>query len=293
MKKLVQPFRIIVIMLMILLTFNGFGIFSGQVNSTALNYNSSKQIYLQIENQKLRKNLSILENRLDTIEKNFSEVREYDNMIYSQILGYNIDTTSINQFININFLNEKYTIISSNLDAKTMHVSKMVASQLKKLKNEYAVAQTNKKSINYYPTISPIKTIDIEKIASGFGWRKHPVYKIPLFHDGIDIVAKKGTYIYSSASGIAKKVKYSRFKYGNHILINHENGFETLYAHLSQILVREGQFINKGQLIATVGNTGLSTGPHLHYEVHFNGRKKNPLNYLYAYSVNDLIVDKY
>ena len=293
MKNIAQPIRIIVLTLIILLTFNGFGIFSGQINSTASNYNSNKQMYLQFENEKLREKLSKLENQLDTIEKNFNEVREYDNMIYSQILGYDIDTNSIKQFIDIDFLYGKYDVIASGLDTKTMHMSKMVASQLKKLKNEYAIAQINKNSINYYPTISPVKIIDIEKIASGFGWRKHPVYKIPLFHDGIDIVAEKGTNIYSSACGKAKKVKYSRFNYGNHVLINHENGFETLYAHLSQIFIHEGEYIVKGQLIGTVGNTGLSTGPHLHYEVHFNGKKKNPLNYLYMYAVNDLIVEKY
>jgi murein DD-endopeptidase MepM/ murein hydrolase activator NlpD len=291
MKKITQPIRIIVLTLMILFTINGFGIFSGQVNSTS-NYSSNKQMLLQFENKKLKENLLILKNRLDTIEKNFNKVQEYDNMIYSQILGYNIDSNNLYRFDNINYLSEKYCLITTKLDVKTMRISKMVDSQLKKLKNEYNVAQANKNIINYYPTISPIKISDIEKIASGFGWRKHPVYHIPLFHDGIDIVAKKGINVYSSASGNAVKVKYSRFRYGNHILINHRNGYETLYAHLSQIFIIEGQNIVKGQLIGTVGSSGLSTGPHLHYEVHFNKKKKNPLNYLYAYMVNDIIVEK-
>jgi murein DD-endopeptidase MepM/ murein hydrolase activator NlpD len=149
----------------------------------------------------------------------------------------------------------------------------------------------DKTILDYYPRLSPIKTKDFICISSGFGWRNHPIYKKPIFHEGVDISARPGTKVYASASGRVDKIMYSKFGYGNRIVIKHKYGYETLYAHLGNINVKKGQTIKIGQLIGTVGSTGLSTGYHLHYEVHLDGDYEDPLAYFYSGITNDLIAD--
>ncbi|HHY47000.1 MAG TPA: M23 family metallopeptidase [Firmicutes bacterium] len=116
-------------------------------------------------------------------------------------------------------------------------------------------------------------------VVYGFGWRIHPIYRKRLFHDGIDIAADKGTPIVSALDGRVTGAG-SMGTYGLAVEVAHSNGISTLYAHCSRILVREGQRVARGQKIAEVGSTGLSTGPHLHFEVKKNGNPVDPLGYI-------------
>jgi hypothetical protein len=118
------------------------------------------------------------------------------------------------------------------------------------------------------------------KISSSFGEQIHPISKKLRHHDGIDFAAPLGTPIYAPANGTILKVLHDD-KYGKHLLIDHGNGFETIFAHLSDFSVKEGEKVAKGQLIGKVGNTGMSTGPHLHYEVIKDGRRINPADYMH------------
>lgn len=118
------------------------------------------------------------------------------------------------------------------------------------------------------------------RISSRFGYRIHPVLGIPKFHSGLDISAPYGSPVKSSMSGIVEKTGYDEDGYGYFIVIKHGNSTKTLYGHLSQILVREGQRVRRGQIIGKVGDTGMTTGPHLHFEVIKNGKKVNPRKYL-------------
>jgi murein DD-endopeptidase MepM/ murein hydrolase activator NlpD len=108
-------------------------------------------------------------------------------------------------------------------------------------------------------------------------------------HPGQDFSAKTGTEIYSTGNGVVKLVKRSNRGYGNHVIIDHGYGYETLYAHMSKFNVRKGQKVGRGEVIGFVGNTGRSTAPHLHYEVMKSGKKINPINYYY----NDLTPSQY
>ena len=117
----------------------------------------------------------------------------------------------------------------------------------------------------------------------------HPFYKIRKFHKGVDFSARKGTPIYATGDGVVKVVKRSRKGYGNMIIIDHGYGYETLYAHMSKFNVRQGQKVKRGDVIGYVGSTGLSMAPHLHYEVHKDGRPVNPIYYFH----NDLTPDDY
>ncbi len=126
------------------------------------------------------------------------------------------------------------------------------------------------------PALKPING----KITSGFGTRRHPIYKRRIHHDGIDFSAPSGTNVYAPGNGIVHSTGYD-FGYGKKVVIDHGFGYKTVYAHLSKSLVKKGQRITRGDVIALSGNTGISTGPHLHYEIHKNNRKINPSAYFF------------
>ena len=117
-------------------------------------------------------------------------------------------------------------------------------------------------------------------MASGYGWRIDPIYRSRRFHAGMDFTAPTGTDIYATGNGT---IQYAGWKqgYGNTVEINHGFGYLTLYAHMHKINVKPGQKVKRGEVIGLVGNTGKSTGPHLHYEVHFKGQVMNPANYYF------------
>lgn len=134
------------------------------------------------------------------------------------------------------------------------------------------------------PSIQPIENKKLERMASGFGWRVDPVYKITKFHEGMDFTCPVGTGVHVTGDGTVETVNYSYGGYGNEIIVNHGFGYRTRYAHLSKFKVTVGQKIKRGDIIAFTGNTGKSTGPHLHYEVLKSGSAVNPAYYYY----NDL-----
>jgi murein DD-endopeptidase MepM/ murein hydrolase activator NlpD len=126
-------------------------------------------------------------------------------------------------------------------------------------------------------------------VASGFGYRIDPVYKVTKMHAGLDFTAPTGTPIYATADGKIKLASYNTGGYGNHVVINHGYGYETLYGHMVRIKARPGQSVKRGDIIGWVGSTGKSTGPHCHYEVHKNGTPVDPVYFFY----NDLTPEQY
>lgn len=142
-----------------------------------------------------------------------------------------------------------------------------------------------KKLANYhghlkdFPICPPISSQSISRISDWFGYRKkHPILKIPTTHRGIDIAGQKGTPIVAVADGTVVEAKHSRWGYGNKVLIHHENGYSSFYAHLNSIKVKFGDSVNIGDTIATLGTSGMSTGPHLHYEIRKNGKAIDPVS---------------
>lgn len=150
---------------------------------------------------------------------------------------------------------------------------------------------TNNNSISFsdnMPLYSPLEADSIERISDFFGVRqRHPILKIRTFHKGIDIVGKFNTSVYSTAYGIVEQVEYSKYGYGNNITINHGDGYKTRYAHLNKILVNEGDFVNVKDKIGTLGSSGLSTGPHLHYEILCNNKPIDPISFYADSSTKD------
>jgi murein DD-endopeptidase MepM/ murein hydrolase activator NlpD len=139
------------------------------------------------------------------------------------------------------------------------------------------------------PSIQPVSNKDLKRLASGFGWRVDPIYRTPRMHWGLDFTAPVGTEVYATGDGVVESMETLGWGYGKNIVINHGFGYKTRYAHLSAFKVKVGQKVNRGQVIGLVGNTGKSTGAHLHYEVEKDGVKVNPISYFF----NDLTPDEY
>ena len=151
------------------------------------------------------------------------------------------------------------------------------------------LAENKEKLYASIPAIQPISNKKLVALASGFGMRTHPIYKVKKLHTGIDFAASIGTPIYATADGVVATVEVKFSGYGKNVIIDHGFGYRTRYAHMHDFAVKQGQHVRRGDLIGYVGNTGISTAPHLHYEVHINGRQVDPVHYFY----NDLSPDEY
>ena len=169
-------------------------------------------------------------------------------------------------------------------------IAKQLYVQSKSFDEVVNLAKSKEKLMASIPAVMPINQKDLaHAVTSGFGWRTHPIYKTQEFHPGMDFAAEQGTPIYATGDGVIDRADNLAQGYGNHVVINHGFGYQTLYGHMSKIVARAGQKILRGQLVGYVGSTGLSTAPHIHYEVIKNGEKVNPVNYYY----NDLSPEQY
>ncbi len=168
-------------------------------------------------------------------------------------------------------------------------ISKQMYIQSKSYDEVLELAKNKEKMLRSIPAIMPVDLKNLTRISGYYGMRMHPILKYRRMHDGIDFTAPTGTKIFAAGDGVVKSVKLSRTGYGNVVVVDHGFGYETLYAHCSKVNVKEGQKITRGTIVGFVGNTGLSTGPHLHFEVHKNGKKINPINFF----SQDLTPDQY
>lgn len=147
---------------------------------------------------------------------------------------------------------------------------------------DQSIAQKVEKSSKDIPSIFPVKKVEGVKISSGFGMRIHPISKKKMMHNAVDIKAPEGTPVFATAEGLVRKVKQNHTEgegYGRYIIIDHANGYSTLYSQLSAYNVKEGQEVKQGDVIGYVGSSGLSTGSHLHYEIKKDGENVDPEKY--------------
>ena len=285
MKKTYLIFGKLIITLIILLTLNLFIFLGSSIGSADDIDESNINTAIKYENYELKKKYSEVQKRLDSVEMVINKMEFYDKYLYLQSLGVDVDSLEIVRVTrNMEFYCQNFDTIMKNVDDRSMLLLAITSENLNKFITTSDHLKKNKNIINNYPTISPVNISDIVLISSGFGWRKHPIIKKPIFHEGIDIVAKQNAKIYSTISGTVVKVQYSKHGYGNKVVIKNNSGYQVLYAHLSDnIYVKRGQSVKKGQIIGTMGNTGRSTGIHLHYEIRKYGELNDPLGYFYTY----------
>lgn len=256
---------------------------------------SPKEKQLKRENAEMAVQFELLNGRLDEISKVLGDIQERDNNVYRTIFEAEPIPLSIRQagFGGVDRYKELQGFDNSELLIATSkrldRISKQLYIQSKSFDEVAALVKGKEKLLASIPAIQPISNKDLRHQPSGFGWRTHPIYKTAEFHPGMDFAAAQGTEIYATGDGTIERADALAQGYGNHIVINHGYGYKTLYGHMNSMVVRAGQQVKRGQLIGYVGSTGLSTAPHVHYEVVKAGEKMNPINYYY----NDLTPEQY
>ena len=249
---------------------------------------------LKQENQQLRAQLDILNRRLDASLAVMGDVAARDDNFYRVMMGADrvpsakryAGIENERRYDYLNDLNDAQLL--KNLTRKMDLLERQLYVQIKSFEELRNLALNNKDRIEHIPAIQPISELDMKQMASGYGYRSDPVYGMRKFHEGLDFAAAVGTPVYATAKGTIIKAERSG-GYGNLIEIDHGYGYVTRYAHLSKMYVRKGQSVNRGDRIGDVGNTGKSTGSHLHYEVRLNGAPQNPVNYYFL----DLTPEEY
>ncbi len=186
---------------------------------------------------------------------------------------------------------EKYDFITNykttgellqSTQQKADKLKRQLAIQSESLDNLEKEAGSREDKLASIPAIKPIREDKLKRnirALSGFGMRMHPIFKRKKMHAGMDFTCPKGTDIQATGAGVIEKVTKKKSGYGTHVIINHGYGYQSLYAHMASVTVKAGDKVKRGQIIGTVGNTGTSTAPHLHYEVIHNNRKVNPISY--------------
>lgn len=258
-------------------------------------FDSPKEKILHREIQQLSIQYKIIKNKLEKAEIVLDDLQKRDDNIYRLIFEADPIPKSIrkagyggvNRYKDLTGFKNSELVISTS--KKIDQVTKQLYIQSKSFDEIIELAKNKTTMLASIPAIQPVSNKDLSRMASGFGNRIHPIYKTRKFHAGMDFSAKTGTPIYATGDGEISKVKRSRKGYGNHVVINHGFGYKTLYAHMSKYIVKKRQKVKRGDIIGYVGNTGTSVAPHLHYEVHKDGKKINPVNFYY----NDLTPEQF
>lgn len=258
-------------------------------------FRSPKELIQQREIDQFKLQFSILNDRLERLDKVAQDLQERDDNIYRVIFEAEPVPEEIREagmggsdrYSKLRGFKNSDLII--NTSKKVDELSNKMYVQSKSFDEVFEMARNKERMMACIPAIQPISDKYKRRISAFYGYRIHPIYKTKIFHEGIDFSAPVGTDVYASGDGVVTQATRSNYGYGNIITIDHGYGYKTVYAHLDKIDVRKGQKIKRGQIIGLVGNTGLSTGPHLHYEVRKNDRRVNPIYYFF----NDLNVEDY
>ncbi|AFU67808.1 membrane-associated peptidase M23B NlpD-like protein [Psychroflexus torquis ATCC 700755] len=262
------------------------------INIPSVETPKEKAYKREVENMKFQ--YELLNKRMEDVVSVLKNVEERDNNIYR--VYFEANPISIEQrksgFGGINRYKDLEGYENSEIIVEATEsldkLSKRVVIQSKSLDEIAALAKNKEALLASIPAIQPVKNDDLKRMASGYGIRMHPILKYRKMHNGMDFSAPSNTEIFATGNATVKKAKRTS-GFGNLIVLDHGFGYETYYAHLSKFNVKPGQKVKRGEIIGHVGNTGLSTAPHLHYEVHKNGKVVNPINFYHG----DLTAEEY
>ncbi len=258
-------------------------------------FDSPQEKALKREIAQLTLQYELMNREMENVEKVLVHLQETDDNLYRTIFETEpLPSSYRNGGIGgVNRYQELEGFSNSELVIETARrldrIRKKIYVQSESFDELIAYAKEKEEMLSSIPAIQPISNKDLKRTASGFGYRIHPIYKISKFHSGMDFTAPTGTDVFATGNGVIKEVKSARRELGNHIIIDHGFGFQTVYAHLDGFNVRVGQRVKRGDVIGFVGSTGLSTAPHLHYEVLVNGSHTDPAMYYF----NDLTPEEY
>jgi murein DD-endopeptidase MepM/ murein hydrolase activator NlpD len=256
---------------------------------------SPKERILQQQNESLKDNYRQMNDRVKSIQQQMQELEKRDNDVYRAIF----EASPVPDSARAKQLAEQLEIASiekikdhqlvASITATINNLSSRIEAQKKSYTEVDELVKNKEQLLSHTPAIQPVSNKDLNRIASGFGYRIDPVYKTTKMHEGLDFAAPHGTPIYATADGTITTAGSTGNGYGNHVVINHGYGYETLYGHMVRVKVSAGETVKRGQVIGWVGSTGKSSGPHLHYEVHKNNQKIDPIYFFY----NDLTPEQF
>ncbi len=245
---------------------------------------------LEFYYDKLNKDVEQLSGILDNVEHR-------DDNIYRVVLGAEPIEKSVrdagiggaDRYADIRKKNINHSELVIALHEKVDKLRRKLYIETKSQDEVVQLAEQKEKLYASIPAIQPIANKQLIALSSGFGLRIHPIYKVKKMHPGIDFAASIGTPVYATADGTVTLVDVKFSGYGKQVMIDHGFGYRTRYAHMHDFAVKKGQQVKRGDLIGYVGNTGLSTAPHLHYEVFINDQRVDPVHYFF----NDLTAAEY
>lgn len=253
-------------------------------------YETPRMKRLNKENQRLLTQYELLYKDLGTLEKVLDEIQQRDDNLYRVIFEADPIPSTVRKagFGGANKYSQLESFSNSELVIKTAQkldvLLKQSYIQSKSYDEVVKMALDKEKMLASIPAIMPVSNEDLTRTASGFAFRMHPIYKIWKFHEGQDFTAPTGTEIYATGDGVVLGTygsKRSKASYGQWLVIDHGYGYKTLYGHVESFKVKKGQKVKRGDVIAYVGNTGGSVGPHLHYEVQKDGKPVDPTFFFY------------
>lgn len=255
---------------------------------------SPKERALKRDKEEIIANYQVLNKELDDIKEVLNDIQYRDDNIYRTIFEAEPLSEEVRKagfggtdnFENLRHLDSDELV--ANTTQRFAIIAKQLYIQSKSFDEVTLLAKEKGKMITSVPAIMPIALDKISRIGA-FGMRLHPIYGIMKPHEGMDFTAKKGTPVHVTGDGIILEITNSKRGYGNHIIVDHGFGYKTIYAHLNTINVEVGQAVKRGEIIGAVGNTGLSTGPHLHYEVRKSNTPIDPINFYFE----DLTPEQY
>jgi murein DD-endopeptidase MepM/ murein hydrolase activator NlpD len=247
-------------------------------------FDSPRERMVRSENEELQHQYQLLQERKATVDTVFREIRQTDENIFRLIFETepaqsNIAASGMTPYEHLKKLTDRQIVMLSAGRLDTL------LNKIRRERLNYDIlrirSEDKAEMLVHVPAIQPIENEDLTRTASGYGYRMHPIYEIRKFHQGMDYTAPVGTPVFATGNGTVEKAVRSRRGSGNQVVIDHGYGFKSVYSHLNELEVWKGRKVERGEIIGTVGNTGLSAGPHLHYEVLFGEKPVNPVNFFF------------
>ena len=266
--------------------FVGMGFGAGSFILLLWIFGSPSEKELRIENSRLLAQYNVLSRRLDEALNVMQGIQQRDDNLYRVVLQADPVADAVRKagYGGTNRYEDLMDLANADLVVNTTQKMDVLNRQLyiqsKSFDEVVDLCKNNDEMLKCIPAIQPVSNKNLKQTASGYGYRIDPIYKTTKFHSGMDFSANIGTPVYATGDGRVVKVGWES-GYGKLIKIDHGFGYMTWYAHLNDYNVRVGQKVVRGEVIGKVGNTGKSTGPHLHYEVHVKGKVVNPVNYYF------------
>ena len=263
----------------------GFIMFLALLSTPYFETPKDKLMTRELDNLKLR--FKILNNKMNEMDAVLNQIEDRDNNVYRIYFNTagltNKERTGEsdkNRYKDLEGFDNTELVL--NTSKRMDELTNKLVVQSKSLDVIVRLAKEKNVLLSAIPAIQPVQNENLKSIASGFGYRSDPFTKVRKFHAGMDFAAPSGAPIFATGDGVVSRADAGESGYGNHVVIRHGFGYETLYGHLSKYNCRPGQKVKRGDIIGFVGSTGRSQGPHCHYEVHKNGEAVNPLNFYYG-----------